>query len=139
MNNKNKREQVIMKNKKTIIKTAITTTLALSVSGSAFAIKTPEERAKDVAKFTKNGLVQCAGRVKAGLNDCPTSQHACAGMADEDGDYEEFIWLPLGTCNKIVGAHMRPLKKKIKEKTANGSNQSADDIILEISGKKKPS
>ena len=106
-----------MTKNKLIIKTAITTTLALGVAGTAHAVKTKEEVARDSALFIKNGLERCSGRIKAGMNDCPTSQHACAGMSYEDNDYEEYIWLPVGTCAKIAGTHLRSVKSKTGEKT----------------------
>jgi len=33
-------------------------------------------------------------------------------VEDEDGDYEEYIWLPVGTCSKIIGTHLRSVKSK---------------------------
>ena len=50
------------------------------------------------------GFEKCAGTVKAGKNDCGTSKHACGGAAKTDGDAEEWIYLPKGTCDKIAGA-----------------------------------
>ena len=47
---------------------------------------------------------KCAGIVKAGLNDCGTSEHICAGMNTDDGYINDWLWLPAGTCNKIAGA-----------------------------------
>ncbi|OUD15642.1 DUF2282 domain-containing protein [Thioflexithrix psekupsensis] len=46
---------------------------------------------------------RCAGIVKAGMNDCGTSKHACAGQAKVDNDPEEWILVPTGTCAKITG------------------------------------
>ena len=107
--------------KQVIIKASISTAIALSIVNVAHAVKTKEEVERDSAQFIKNGLERCAGRVKAGLNDCPTSQHACAGLAYEDGDYEEYIWLPVGTCAKIAGTHLRSVKSKtgVKQNTIN--------------------
>jgi len=101
-----------MKKTKLLIKAAISTALATGIVGMAHAIKTEEEIARDQAQFIKNGLERCAGRIKAGLNDCPTSQHACAGLSFEDSDFEEYIWLPVGTCAKIKGTHLRSVKSK---------------------------
>ena len=98
--------------KKKVIKASISTAIALSIVNVAHAVKTEEEIKQDSAQFIKNGLERCAGRVKAGLNDCPTSQHACAGLSYEDNDYEEYIWLPEGTCTKIAGTHLRSVKSK---------------------------
>lgn len=52
----------------------------------------------------KEGFEKCAGIAKAGKNDCGTRQHSCAGMAKMDGDKEEWLYLPRGSCDKIVGA-----------------------------------
>lgn len=101
-----------MNKNKLLIQTAISTTLALGLATTAQAVKTEEQVAKDAKLFIKNGLERCAGTIKAGLNDCPTSEHACAGMSYEDSNYEEYIWLPVGTCNKIEGAHLRSVKSK---------------------------
>ncbi|MEE9444290.1 MAG: DUF2282 domain-containing protein [Cocleimonas sp.] len=49
---------------------------------------------------------QCAGVVKAGLNDCASSEHACAGMNTDDGYKSDWMWVPIGTCKKIAGAHV---------------------------------
>lgn len=94
---------------------ALGTTLILGLSQTAYSLKTAEE-IKAVAKAQKAaGREKCAGRILAGLNDCPTSMHACAGMADEDGNVEEFIWMPKGSCEKIAGTHVITVKEK-KEK-----------------------
>jgi len=36
-------------------------------------------------------------------------------MGDEDGDKEEFIWMPKGSCAKIIGTHVIKDKKKEKK------------------------
>jgi len=53
---------------------------------------------------------KCQGIVKAGMNDCGTSKHACAGLAKVDNDPEEWIKLPKGTCDKIVGGVIKDAK-----------------------------
>ncbi len=103
-------------NNKLLIQTALSTVVALGLSSTAHAIKTEEEikataKAQAIAKNEK-----CAGIIRAGLNDCPTSQHACAGLADENNDPEEFTWMPVGTCEKIAGAHVITVKEKKKTK-----------------------
>jgi uncharacterized membrane protein len=49
---------------------------------------------------------KCAGIVKAGQNDCGTATHSCAGQAKKDGDAEEWVYVPKGTCEKIVGGKL---------------------------------
>lgn len=53
---------------------------------------------------------KCAGVVKAGKNDCGTSKHSCAGQAAKDGDGDEWVYVPTGTCEKIVGGKLVPKK-----------------------------
>jgi uncharacterized membrane protein len=53
-------------------------------------------------------MEKCYGVVKASQNDCGTPQHACAGQATLDGDGGEWIFVPVGTCNKLVGGTTTP-------------------------------
>ena len=85
-----------MKDTKNIIMTSLAGALALglaSVSSSALA--------------GKPGFEKCQGVAKAGMNDCGTSKHSCAGQAKTDGDAEEWVYVPEGTCNKIVGGKVK--------------------------------
>ena len=59
----------------------------------------------------KPGMEKCTGIVKAGMNDCGTSKHACAGQSSADGDAEEWVYVPEGTCTKIVGGTVKAAKK----------------------------
>ena len=56
----------------------------------------------------KKKMEKCYGIVKAGQNDCQTSNSACAGTAEVDSKPTAFIALPAGTCAKIVGASLKP-------------------------------
>lgn len=49
---------------------------------------------------------KCYGIVKAGKNDCQTAATACAGSAKKDSQKDAWIYLPKGTCEKIVGASL---------------------------------
>lgn len=77
--------------KKIIISSALATVMALGVIASTDAVA------------GKKGFEKCMGIAKAGQNDCGTSKHPCAGQAKTDGDPEEWVYVPAGTCNKIVG------------------------------------
>ena len=55
----------------------------------------------------KPGFEKCQGIAKAGMNDCGTSKHSCAGQAAADGDAEEWVYVPEGTCSKIVGGKVK--------------------------------
>ncbi len=84
------------KNTKSIANAAIAGVLAVGMmasAGNAFA--------------GKPGFEKCQGIAKAGMNDCGTSKHSCAGQASVDGDAEEWVYVPTGTCSKIVGATVK--------------------------------
>lgn len=51
----------------------------------------------------QEGSEKCAGIAKAGMNDCATAQHSCAGTASVDGAKDDWVYVPAGTCQKIVG------------------------------------
>jgi len=63
--------------------------------------------ASGTAMAGKPGFEKCQGIVKAGMNDCGTSKHSCAGQAATDNDPEEWIYVPEGTCNKITGGKVK--------------------------------
>lgn len=56
-----------------------------------------------IAKNEK--MEKCYGVVKAEKNDCADakSAHSCAGEAKMNGSKSEWIFLPAGSCEKIVG------------------------------------
>jgi uncharacterized membrane protein len=87
---------------KTIFNTVLVALLAMgltTLSTSTFA--------------AKEGFEKCAGIVKAGKNDCGANDHACGGGAKTDSDPEEWIYVPEGTCEKIVGGKViKPEPKK---------------------------
>lgn len=56
---------------------------------------------------------KCYGVVKAGQNDCAdmAKTHSCQGQATVDGSGGEFITLPKGACEKLVGGSLEPSSK----------------------------
>ena len=56
----------------------------------------------------KEGSEKCYGMVKAGKNDCAANAHSCAGQAKVDSDPNEWIVVPQGVCDKIVGGRTTP-------------------------------
>jgi len=50
---------------------------------------------------------KCMGIARAGMNDCGTSLHSCAGQATVDNDPEEWVYVPTGTCEKLVGGKVK--------------------------------
>ncbi len=79
--------------------------LASAIAGVlAFAVLAPTQAAEKVE------TEKCYGVAKAGKNDCQTPMSACAGTSKKDGDKSAFILLPKGSCEKIVGAALKPAK-----------------------------
>ncbi|NET60485.1 MAG: DUF2282 domain-containing protein [Symploca sp. SIO2E6] len=88
-----------MKNAKTkaIVATALTGILAAGIGVTAN---------KQEALAEEEGMEKCAGIVKAGMNDCGANDHACSGLSTESGNANEWIYLPEGTCDKIVNGRV---------------------------------
>jgi uncharacterized membrane protein len=82
-----------MNRRNAIITTAIGSLISLGAVATG-----PGAIAADAPKMEK-----CAGIVKAGKNDCQTSNSACAGSAKKDGQKDAWIYVPQGTCDRIVG------------------------------------
>ena len=53
---------------------------------------------------------KCYGIAKAGKNDCASGAHACAAQSSKDKSPKEFIAVPKGTCERIVGGSLTPGK-----------------------------
>jgi uncharacterized membrane protein len=53
---------------------------------------------------------KCFGVAKAGRNDCQTATHSCAGMSKQNGDGASWLYVPKGTCTKLVGASLTTRK-----------------------------
>jgi uncharacterized membrane protein len=75
---------------------SLMTMTALGAFVSGAALMAPEAKAKE-------GFEKCTGIVKAGQNDCKSNGHSCAGQTKVDGDPNDWVYLPKGTCDKIVG------------------------------------
>ncbi len=53
---------------------------------------------------------KCFGVAKAGKNDCAANGHGCATQAKTDAHKKEWVSVPKGTCEKIVGGSTTPAK-----------------------------
>ena len=83
-----------------------TTTLISTAMASliAFAALTSTTQAADHQDATE----KCYGVAKAGKNDCAANGHSCAGQAAKDANGKEWIKVPKGTCERIVGGSTSP-------------------------------
>jgi uncharacterized membrane protein len=77
--------------------------LLAAAIGSVFALNLAHAMGGDEGKTEK-----CYGIAKAGKNDCAANGHGCMGQARMDGDGKEWIKVPKGTCEKIVGGSLAP-------------------------------
>jgi len=51
---------------------------------------------------------KCYGVVKAGKNDCQTANSSCAGTSRRDNQKDAWIFVPAGTCERLVGGNLQP-------------------------------
>jgi len=89
-----------MTDTKTVVKSAIASVMAIGLVGAAGS-----------SLAGKAGHEKCAGIVKAGMNDCGNSRHGCSGNAAKDKMSDEWLYVPIGTCKKIVGGEVFKKKK----------------------------
>ena len=80
-----------MKTKSVLISTAVTSLIAFG------AISMSAQAAEDA------NTEKCYGIAKAGKNDCAANGHACAGQSKTNADAKEWVKVPAGTCDRIVG------------------------------------
>ena len=80
-----------------------TTSLISTALAAAIALGALTAHAAD-----EKGTEKCYGIAKAGKNDCAANGHACAGQAKADANGKEWVKLPSGTCEKIVGGSSSP-------------------------------
>ncbi len=86
-----------MSKRTTVISTAIASVLALGVIA-----------ASDVAMAAKKKEAEkCYGITKAGKNDCQTSNSSCAGTSSADGQKDAWLFVPTGTCLKLVNGSLK--------------------------------
>ena len=82
----------------------------IAASALAAAIALPlAAQAGPAAMPTGFQAEKCYGIAKAGLNDCQTASHSCAGTSTKDMDHASWIYVPAGTCQKIAGGSTMPM------------------------------
>jgi uncharacterized membrane protein len=79
-----------------IIASAVAAVLSLPLSSMAQPAPKPKFDAE-----------KCYGVAKAGKNDCQTANSSCAGTSKRDGQGDAWIYVPAGTCDRIVGGSLQ--------------------------------
>jgi len=93
---------------KKILISTITAVLSLSSISNGLAA---ESNVDSMASMSVgDGVEKCYGIAKAGQNDCGSTVHGCGGEQKTDGDKSDWIAVPNGLCNKIVGGTLKPSK-----------------------------
>lgn len=64
--------------------------------------------AAESCSATEQPTEKCYGIAKAGKNDCATAKQSCSNSSTKDAQPEDYIFLPQGTCEKIVGGSLAP-------------------------------
>lgn len=54
---------------------------------------------------------KCYGVAMAGRNDCFFAANSCAGTSRVDRDPGAWIYVPKGSCDRIVGGTLEPPKR----------------------------
>jgi uncharacterized membrane protein len=86
--------------KSTILTTAIGGLLAIGAA-SNLALAADAKTAQDDSNTEK-----CFGVAKAGKNDCAGAAHACSGQSKANASGKEWIKVPKGTCERLVGGSL---------------------------------
>lgn len=93
-----------MKTNVSLILAGLAGAFAAGVIAPADAQVFPE---KPSYKFEK-----CYGIAKAGQNDCTTALHSCGSTSTKDGDPNDWLYTPKGSCLKIVNGKLAPPEKR---------------------------
>ena len=83
-------------------KAAVITAVAAALSLPYFSLAQAGPAA--VPKFESE---KCYGVAKAGKNDCQTANTSCAGTSKKDNQGDAWIYMPKGSCDKIVGGSLQ--------------------------------
>jgi uncharacterized membrane protein len=81
-----------------LVKAAIAGALAAGLAAQAAAQPAPTPTFK---------AEKCFAIAKAGKNDCQTANTACAGTSKKDNQADAWIYVPAGTCGRIVGGNLK--------------------------------
>ena len=51
---------------------------------------------------------KCYGVSKAGKNDCQTANSSCAGTSKASAQKDAWVYMPTGTCDRLVNGSLQP-------------------------------
>jgi uncharacterized membrane protein len=82
------------------------TTLITTAVGGLLVAAQLGSRAQQPTPMPTFAAERCFGVARAGKNDCAANGHACQGQAKRDHNPREWLFLPAGTCERIVGGSL---------------------------------
>ena len=84
-----------------LVASAVIAALTLPISAQGQAGPAPKP------KFDSE---KCYGIAKAGKNDCQTANSSCAGTSTRDKQGDAWIYVPRGTCERVVDGSLQVRK-----------------------------
>jgi uncharacterized membrane protein len=88
-----------MRTSRVLLGSAMAVALSMALEASAQGGPAP------VPKFDHE---KCYGVAKAGKNDCQTANSSCAGTSRRNAQGDAWVYLPKGSCDKVVGGSLQP-------------------------------
>jgi uncharacterized membrane protein len=82
--------------------------LVASAVAAAFSLAVSAIAQGGPAPVPKYDHEKCYGISKAGKNDCQTKMSSCAGTSKQSAQSDAWVYVPKGTCEKIVNGSMQP-------------------------------
>jgi uncharacterized membrane protein len=82
--------------------------LVASAMVAALALPSGAHGQSGPAPKPKFDAEKCYGVSKAGKNDCQTANSSCAGTSRRDSQKDAWLYVPAGTCEKLVGGSLQP-------------------------------
>lgn len=79
----------------------------LAFVASAFAVALTVNSTSTAVAQT-GAQEKCYGVAKKGKNDCQTAKTSCAGTSTRDNQGDAWVYVPKGTCEKLVGGSLNP-------------------------------
>jgi uncharacterized membrane protein len=91
-----------MKDTQRVLRAIVALLASAAISGCAAQVAAAKRTAAEKVGATE----PCFGIARAGKNDCRTHAHVCAGWSRRNSDPGAFIYVPAGTCERIVGGNL---------------------------------
>ena len=81
--------------------------LVASALATALSLQLASVARSGPAPTPKFEAEKCYGLAKAGKNDCQTAHSSCAGTSKKDAQKDAWIYMPKGTCERLVGGSLQ--------------------------------